>query len=100
MHRSEAVAHGGADHPVPGGRADEGERFDGEVHAPRLEALVDDPGDEEVLHSGVQDFLDDAGEPVYFVDEEDLVFLELGEGGDHVSGTLDCGAGGDLDADA
>ena len=97
---SETVAHRGADHAVPGGRADEGEGLDGEVHAPRLEALVDDPGDEEVLHCGVEDLLDDAGEAVYLVDEEDLVLLELREGGDHVAGPLDGGAGGGLDADA
>ena len=100
MDGPKTVAHGGANHAIPRGRADEGEGLDGEVHAPRLEALVDDPGNEEVLHCGVEDLLDDAGEPVYLVDEEDLVLLELGEGCDHVAGPLDGGAGSGLDADA
>ena len=42
--------------------------------------------------AGYQDLFDDPAEPVDLVDEQDVVFAELGQDGDHVSGSLDSGA--------
>ena len=97
---SETVPQRRADHTVAGRRSDERERLDGEVHAPRLQALVDDPRDEEVLHGGIEYLLDDSAQAVDFVDEQDVVFLKLGQDGHHVARALDGRAGGGLDPDA
>jgi hypothetical protein len=59
--------------------------------------LVDDDIELEVLHGGVEVFLDGFLEAVDFVDEEDITFLEVGEEAGEVGGFLDGRATGCLE---
>ncbi len=97
---AEAVAQRPGDGPGAGGGADEGEP--GQVEADRSggRALAEHDVDLEVLHGRVEDLLDDPGEPVDLVDEEDVALAELREHGGEVAGPLDGGTGGDVDGDA
>jgi hypothetical protein len=60
--------------------------------------LVDHDIEPEVLHRGVEVFLDGLRDAVDLVDEEDVALLEAGEQAGEITGFLDHGAGGDADA--
>lgn len=53
-----------------------------------------------VLECGVEDFLNHRRETVDFVDEEDVVRLEVGEHGRQIAGTLENGPRGLAEIDA
>ena len=97
---AEAVPQRRAHHAVPRGRADEGEGLDAQVHAPRLQTLVDHPRHEEVLHRRIEHLLDHPAQPVHLVDEQDVVLLQLGQDGHHVARTLNRRARRGLDLHA
>ncbi len=63
-------------------------------------ALADDQVELEVLHGGVEDFLDGRLQAVDFVDEQHVPGLEVGEDRGEVAGALDDRAGGGAEADA
>ena len=97
---AEAVAQGRAEHGVAGGGADEGEVGNGEADAAGAGALAEDDVEGEVLHRGIEHLFGGAWEAVDLVDEEDVMFLEVGQDGGEVAGALDGGAGGDANGDA
>ena len=84
----EAAARGGAD---------QGETRNREAHAAGVGPLVDHDVEAEILHRGVEVFLDGLGDAVDFVDEEDVALFEIGEQAREVAGFLDHGARGHAD---
>ena len=92
----EAVAQWTGDHARAGGRADEGERRQGQADARRCRALADDDVELEVLHRRIEDLLDRPGQAVDLVDEQHVALVELGEDGGEVAGPLERRAGRDV----
>ena len=66
----------------------------------RGRTLADHDVDLVVLECGVEDFLNHRRETVDFVDEEDVVRLEVGEHGRQIAGTLENGPRGLAEIDA
>jgi len=97
---SESGAERGADESCAGGGAEEGEGLEGNVDGFGVHAAIDGKIDLEVFHGGVDEFLDDGGQAVDFVDEEDVAFLEVGEDSHEVAGPDESRAAAGLDADA
>ena len=91
---------GVASRPGAGGGADQGEGRQVDAHAARRGALADDQVELEVLHRGVQHFLDRRLQAVDLVDEQDVPRLQVGQNGGEVAGALDHRAGGGAEADA
>ena len=75
-------------------RADQGKRLEGDVDGFGVHAAIDGEVDAEVLHGGVDKLLDDGGQSVDFVDEEDVAGLEVGEDAHEVGRPDQCRAGG------
>ncbi len=84
----------------PGGGPYEGERRQGDLHAPRVGPGVDHDVDVVVLHRRVEVFFHHRAEPVNLVDEEHIAFLQVGEHTRNVGGLLEhwSARGGDLGA--
>ena len=57
--------------------------------------MVDHDIEAEILHRGIEIFLDGFGDAVDFVDEEDVAFFEARQQTSEVAGFFDDGAGGD-----
>jgi hypothetical protein len=96
----EARAQGRGDHARARGRADEREARQVEPYAARVRSLVDDDIEPEILHRGIEIFLDGLVEPVNFVDEQHVALLQRGEKAGEVARLLDHRAGGGDDGDA
>ncbi len=58
-----------------------------------MDALVEDEVDREILHRRVEQLLDRLGEPVDFVDEQDVAGLQVRENADQVAAFFEGGAG-------
>ena len=97
---AEAVAQRGGEQAGAGGGADEGEGSQVDADAAGGGALADDEVELEVLHGGVEDFLDGGLEAVDLIDEQHVAGLQVGQDGGEVSGALDDGARGGAEADA
>ena len=69
---AEAVAQRAAEHSCARGCADEGEAAQGEVDRPAIEPALDRVVHAEILHRGVEELLDNLGQPVDLIDEEDV----------------------------
>ena len=59
--------------------------------------LPDDDVEPEVLHRGIQDLLDGAGQAVDLVDEQHVAVVELGQDRREVAGPLERGSGRDVE---
>ncbi len=72
----------------------------GDAHTAGSGSLADYQVEGEVLHCRVEDFLDDARQPVDLVHEEQIACLKICEHGSDVAGPLDRRPGGGADVDA
>ena len=95
-HQSETVAQRSGDETGAGGGADQGERGQVQRDGAGRGALAEHDVDAEVLHGGIQDLFDGAGQAVDLVDEQDVTGLELGEHGRQITGPLQGGPRGGL----
>ncbi len=86
--RAEAVAQRGAEHGEAGGGPDQCEMGQIESYVPGSGPFAQYDIESEILHRGVQLFLDYTIEPMYFIDEQDVMLLEAGDYGGDVAGTL------------
>ena len=89
-----------ADHSRARGRADQGELRQIEPKTPRLRSLVDDDVEPVIFHRRVKIFLDRRLQPVDFVDEKDVAFLEAGEKPREFAGLFDHRSAGVFDVHA
>ncbi len=71
-----------------------------DAHRARRGALADDQVELEILHGGVEHFLDRRLQPVDLIDEQDIPGLEVCQDCGEVAGALDHRAGGGAEADA
>ena len=86
-HRNaETVAQRIGEQPRARGRADQREFRKLDLHRARRRTLADDQVELEILHRGIEDFLDLRIEPVDFVDEQDVALFEIGEEGCEIAG--------------
>ena len=72
---AETVAQGLRQKAGAGGGADQGEGGEVDAHGARGWALADDEVELEILHRGVEGFLDGGLQAVDFVNEEDIARL-------------------------
>ena len=84
----------------PGGGADQRERREVDLDRARRRALADDEVELEILHGGIEDFLDRRIEPVDLVDEQHVALFEIGEQRREVAGLGDHRARGGAEIDA
>jgi hypothetical protein len=85
-HRNaEAVAQRRGEQPLARGRADQGEGGQVDPHAARARTFADDQIERAVLHRGIEHLLDHRIEPVNFIDEQHIAFLEIGEQGSQIA---------------
>ena len=91
---AEAVAQGLGQQTGAGGGAHQGEWRQVDTHRARRRALADDEVQLEVLHRGIQHFLDGGLQAVDLVDEQHIARLQVGQDGGQVAGALDHRAGG------
>ena len=77
--QAEPVAQRPRQHPRPRGGADEREALEREVHRPPADAAFRRVIDAEILQRGIQELLDDLGEPVHLVDEQHVAGVHLRE---------------------
>lgn len=96
---TETVAQGRRQQARLGGGADQGEFGQVDAHGSGGRPLADDDVEREILHGGIQDFLDLRLEAVDFVDEQDVIFLEVAQNRGQVALLFDGGARGGLDVD-
>ncbi len=97
---AETVAQRGGKQAGARGGADQGERRKVDADGAGGGALADDQVELEILHGGIEDFLDGGLQAVDFVDEQDVARLQVGQDGGEVAGALDDRAGGGAEADA
>lgn len=88
----EAAAHWGGEEPGAGRGTNEGEGRNAEADAAGVGALVDHDVDAKVFHGGVEVFLDVLVDAVDFVDEEDVIFFQIGEEASKIGGFFNDGA--------
>ena len=70
-------------------RADQRERLQRHLHRPRARALADDDVQLEVLHRGIEDFLDRRTHAVNLVDEEHFARAEVRQNRRQIAGLLE-----------
>ena len=100
-HRNaEAVAQRRRQQPRAGGRADQRELRQIDLHRARRRPGADDQIELEILHRGIEDFLDRRIEAMDFVDEQDVARLEIGELGGKIARLGDHRPGGRAEIDA
>ena len=97
---AEARTHRRRNEAAPRRCADEGELREVKAYRTGVWPLVDHDVDDEVLHRGIEVFLDGALHAVDFVNEDDVTGLKAGEKTGQIAGLVDDGAGGRLDAHA
>ncbi len=97
---AEAGAHGRAEQAGARGGGDEGEGLDVELEGAGAGALADHDVEAVVFEGGVELLLKDGREAVDFVEEEDLLFLDVGEDGRQIAGDDEAGAAGLLEGSA
>ena len=97
---AEAGAQGICERACARRGADEREGRQVDLDRTRGRTLADHDVDLVVLECGVEDFLNHRRETVDFVDEEDVVRLEVGEHGRQIAGTLENGPRGLAEIDA
>ena len=94
-HRNaEAVAQRRGEQARARRRADQRELREIDLHRARRRPLADDQVELEILHRGIEDFLDRRIEPVDLVDEQHVAVFEIGEQRREVAGLGDHRAGG------
>src|SRR5882672_10138767 len=76
---AETVAQRVGEEAGPGGGPDEGELRQIDLDGPRCRSLPDDEIKLEILHGGIENFLDRRIEPVDLVDEQHVALFEVGE---------------------
>src|SRR5215813_11337869 len=89
MEDAEALPEGRGQHAGPRGRRHQGEGPEGNAHGPRVQALVHDEVDGEVLHGRIQELLDDAGQTMDLVHEEDVPLVQVGEDAHEIPAALE-----------
>ena len=87
----------GAHHPGAGRCPDEGKLRQLEPQTPRLRSLVDDDIEPIIFHRRVKIFLDRRLEPVDFIYEQDVAFLQARQQTRQLAGLLDHGSARVLD---
>ncbi len=97
---AEAGAQGICERACARRGTDEREGRQVDLDRTRGRTLADHDVDLVVLECGVEDFLNHRRETVDFVDEEDVVRLEVGEHGRQIAGTLENGPRGLAEIDA
>ena len=75
-------------------RADQGEARQIQPHTARVRALVDDDVQFEILHRGIEIFLDGLLQAMDFIDEQHVAFFEIGQQAGEVAGFFDGRAAG------
>ena len=76
---SKTLAQGPRDKAASRGRADERKRRQIDPYRPRRRALADDEVELEILHRRVKDFLNRRSQPVNLVDEQNVMWLQVGQ---------------------
>jgi len=100
VHQPEAFTERGGERAGPGRGSHQGERRQIQFHGAGGRALADDEVDLEILHGGVQGFFHGRGQAVDFVDEQDVVGLQVREDRGEVAGVVQDEPGGRADAAA
>ena len=95
---AEAVAQRTGDEAGARGRADEREAREVEPDRARRRALADHDVELEVLHRGIEHFLDRPRQAVHLVDEQHVAVVEVREDRGEVAGALERGPARRLDA--
>ena len=91
-HRNaETVAQRSGEQAGAGRRADQREAREIDLHRARRRPLADDQIELEVLHGGIEDFLDRGVEPVDLVDEQHVALFQVGEQRRKIAGLGDDG---------
>jgi hypothetical protein len=75
---AEPIAQRRGEQPGAGGRADQREGRQRQLHGARARSFADDQVEGEVLHSRIEDLLHHAVKTVNLVYEEDAVLLQVG----------------------
>jgi hypothetical protein len=97
---AEAVTQRRCQQSCTGRGADQGEGRQVDSHAACGGAFADDEVELEILHRGIQDFLDRRLQAVDLVDEQHVAWLQVGQNRREVAGALDHRAGGGAKAHA
>ena len=92
---AEPITERAGDQAGAGRRSDQGELRQVEPDRAGRRPLAQHDVDLEVLHGGIEDLFDGAGQPVDLVDEQHVALLQLGEDGGEVTGPLEGRARGD-----
>ena len=79
--------------------ADQGKVGKGQTNASGAGALADDDIQGKVLHSGVEDLLDHAGEAVDLIDKEYVILRQIGQDGGQISLLFNSGSRGGAQVD-
>ena len=95
---AEAVAQRTGDEAGACGRADEREAREVQADRARRRTLADDDVELEVLHRGIEHFLDRPRQPVHLVDEQHVTVVEVREDRGEVARPLEGGAARRLEA--
>src|SRR5688572_21253406 len=93
VHDAETGAQRSRQQSGTGRGADQGELLQRNLHRSRTGSLADHDVQLVVLHRRIENFFDGWREPVNLVDEQDLVFLEVGQHAGKVPRLLDRRAG-------
>ena len=100
-HRNaEAIAQGIGEKARARGGADQGEFRKLDLDRARRRSLADDEVELEILHRGIEHFLDRGTEAMDFVDEEHVALFEIGQQCREIAGLGDHGTRGGAKADA
>ena len=100
VHQPEPLTERGGERPGFGRGAYQGEWGQVQFHGAGGRALADDEVDLKIFHGGVQGFFDGRGQPVDFVDEQDVVGLQVCQDRGEVAGVVEDEPGGRADAAA
>ena len=98
-HHAEAVPQGGGKLPGPGGGSHQGKMGQVDADGTGAGPLADDDIEGVVLHGGVQYLLHAAVQPVDLIDEEDIIFIEVGQQGSQIARFFDGRTAGNTDID-
>ena len=100
VHQPEPFPERGGERPGFGRGAYQGEWGQVQFHGAGGRALADDEVDLKIFHGGVQGFFHGRGQPVDFVDEQDVVGLQVCQDRGEVAGVVEDEPGGRADAAA
>ena len=89
MHDTETIAQGCRQQTGAGGGTNQGEGWQVELDRARRRAFADHDVDLVVLHRRIQHFLHGRLHAVDFVDEQDIVGLQIGQQGRQIAGLFD-----------